>query len=367
MVDIRELARQSGVSVATVSRALNGHPEVSAATRQRIVDLADRLGYQPSQAARALVRGRSDMIGLIWDTSYEAEGRRQPFLQDMLTGVKRALSNSGYHLMLLSTVASRTEAADVEAYVRVARQHRLAAVLLMGIDEHHPAVTALVDAAEVPCVGLDLPVHGPRATYVTSDNRVGAARAVRHLHSLGHSRIATITGPMDLMPATERLDGYRYELARLGLPYSPEYVRNGDFFLASGYRCAQELLALPSPPTALFAAGDEMAIGALQAALDAGLRVPEDLAVVGFDDVEAAGLVRPGLTTIAQDREGLARAAVGALRDLIDQPRTAARQAAGGAGGGGDEAPQPASVTLPPPRIVATKLLVRASCGGTAP
>lgn len=415
MVDIRELARQGGVSVATVSRALNGHPEVNARTRQRIIELAARLGYQPSQAARALVRGRSDMIGLIWDTSYEAEGRRQPFLQDLLTGVKRALSNSGYHLLLLSTVpvlpggvtaspdspsrgsgapaavpAARgrrrtsetaeadpetgSEAAseskdpasdaprtggsatnpprpevDVDAYVRVARQHRLAAVLLMGVDEHHPAVTALVEA-EIPCVGLDLPVRGPRATYVTSDNRVGATRAVRHLHRLGHTRIATITGPMDLMPAVERLAGYRLELARLGLPERPEYIRHGDFFLASGYRCARELLALDEPPTALFAAGDEMAIGAMRAAYDAGLSVPEDLAIVGFDDVEAATLVRPALTTVVQDREGLSVAAVDALRELIDSPVAVATE-------DGTPAVRPAH------RIVATRLEVRESCG----
>lgn len=349
MVDIRELARQSGVSVATVSRALNGQPDVNAETRARIVALAERLGYRPSQPARALVRGRSDLVGLIWDTGYETEGRRHPFLQDLLTGLKRALGNTGHHLILLTPMrdASRQDI-DVESYLRTVRQHRLAGVLLMGVDERHPAVTALVDA-EVPCVGLDLEVRGPRATYVTSDNRVGAAHAVRHLHELGHTRIATVTGPMDLMPSVERLAGYRYELARLGLPYRPEYVAHGDFFLDSGNRCAQQLLELPHPPTAAFVAGDEMAIGAIQSLLDAGRAVPGDLAIVGFDDVESASLVRPALTTVAQDREALAIAAVEALHELIAVPERSRRQ-------GGAE-------VWPAHRIVSTRLVVRGSCG----
>lgn len=349
MVDIRELARQSGVSVATVSRALNGQPDVNADTRARIVALAEQLGYRPSQAARALVRGRSDLVGLLWDTGYETEGRRHPFLQDLLTGLKRALGNTGHHLILLSPIPTGGADSDVEVYLRTVRQHRLAGVLLMGVDERHPAVTALVDA-EVPCVGLDLEVRGPRATYVTSDNRVGAALAVRHLHELGHTKIATITGPTDLLPSVERLTGYRYELARLGLPYQPEYVVHGDFFLDSGALCAERLLALPDPPTAVFVAGDEMAIGAIRAVLDSGRSVPDDLAVVGFDDVESASLVRPALSTIAQDREALAVAAVEALHELIAVPERESR------------APS-AAATWPAHRIVATRLVVRGSCG----
>jgi hypothetical protein len=219
----------------------------------------------------------------------------------------------------------------------------------MAVDPHHPAITALV-AAQVPCVGLDLPVRGPRATYVTSDNRRGAATAVRHLHGRGHRRIATITGHLHMLPAAERLAGYRYEVARLGLPYRKEYVVQGDFFLPSGYECMGRLLRLAEPPTALFAAGDEMAIGAMHAIADAGLRVPEDVAIVGFDDIEAASLVRPALTTIAQDRRAFGAAAVAALVDAMaaggevdDAPGAALAGGRGPgpglAGGEGDHAP----------------------------
>jgi LacI family transcriptional regulator len=344
MVDIRELARISGVSAATVSRALNDRAEVSPRTRARILELATELGYMPSQPARTLVRKRSDTIGLIWDTGYDRDGRRHPFLQDLLVGLKRPLSDAGHHMMLLATAESD---AGVDAYLRATRQHSLDGIVLMGVDEGHPAITALVEAG-VACVAVDLPLHGPRATYVSSDNRTGAATAVAHLHAMGRRRIAMVTGPLNLMPASERLAGYRYQSARLGLPYRPEYVQNGDFFLASGYEATRRLLALPEPPDAVFAAGDEMAIGAMHAIFDAGLSVPADIAVVGFDDIESASLVRPGLTTIAQNPRAICVSAVDALLAII--------------GDTGDHDPQ----AVPQPRILPTELVIRTSCGSPA-
>jgi LacI family transcriptional regulator len=338
MVDIRELARLSGVSPATVSRALNDRAEVSPQTRARIMELAEQLGYSPNQPARTLVRRRSDMIGLIWDTGYTTQDRRHPFLLDLFVGIKQTLVESGYHLMVLST-AGAARPTDVDLYLRAAQQHSLAGVIMMGVDATHPAITALVDSG-TPCVGIDLPLHRNRTTYVTSDNRAGAAGAIRHLHDLGHTAIATITGPLDLMPATERLAGYRYEMARLNLTPDPRHIVTGDFFLASGYEAARRLTELSTPPTAIFAAGDEMAIGALHALADAGLRVPHDMAVIGFDDIEAAALLRPTLTTVAQDRLALGAGAVEALLDALD-------------GDGATHAPLQ----------VSTRLVVRDSCG----
>jgi LacI family transcriptional regulator len=343
MVDIRELARRSGVSAATVSRALNDRAEVSPQTRARILELAAELGYSPSQPARTLVRKRSDTIGLIWDTGYERDGSRHPFLQDLLVALKRPLSDAGYHLMLLATAESE---AAVDTYLRAARQHSLDGVILMGVDEGHPAITAVVEAA-VPSVAVDLPLRGPRTTYVSSDNRTGAATAISHLYALGRRRIAIINGPVSMMPASERLAGYRYQSALLGLEYRPEYVAHGDFFLASGYDATRALLALREPPDAIFAAGDEMAIGAMHAIFDAGLSVPRDIAVVGFDDIETASLVRPALTTIAQAPKDLCTSAVDALLTII--------------GEGDNEVP-----AVPQPRILPTRLVVRSSCGASA-
>ena len=246
------------------SRALNGRPDVSPRTRDRIVALAREIGYQPNQQARSLVRRRSDLVGLVWDTGYAAAGARHPFLADVLVGLKIALTRTSYHLMLISTPGPE-ESLDGQVFVRAARQHNLEGAILMGVDEQSPAVTGLIATGQ-PCVGIDLPLTGPAASYVTSDNRGGAAAAVAHLYRLGHRRIATVTGPMHLMPAIERLSGYRYQCARFGLAYRPEYVEHGDFFLDSGRSCMERLLALPEPPTAVFVAGDEMAVGALHAA-----------------------------------------------------------------------------------------------------
>lgn len=336
-ITLRELARRSGVSTATVSRALNGRADVSQATRERIRRLAGELGYAPNEPARTLVRRRSDTIGLLWDTGHESRGLHHPFLQGLLSSVRTALSDAGYHLMLLTTAGP--DDPDT-TYVQAVRRHSLEGVIAMGRPADDRALRALA-ASGIACAGLDVALDGPRTVSVASDNAAGAAAAVAHLHSLGHRRIATVTGPPELAPAAERLAGFRAACARLALPLPEEYVVTGDFFLDSGRDAVRRLLALPDPPTALFAAGDLMAIGALHAAADAGRSVPGDLAVVGFDDIDAATLVRPALTTVAQDHRGLGTAAVAALSDLL-----------------GPEHPPPL-----PPRVLPTRLVVRGTCG----
>ena len=334
-MDINELARRGGVSAATVSRALNGRAEVSAETRRRILELAEELGYHPNASARTLARQRSNTVGLIWDTGYRSGGQRHPFLQDLMVGLKEALSARGYALILLPIPADDRP----EAYLRLARAHNLEGVLVMGIDERTPQVEALVAAADLPCVAIDLAVSGPRSSYVTSDNHSGAAAAVEHLYRLGHRRIATITGPLDMKPSAERLAGYRNRLAAHRLAEPAGYVVEGDFFPASGFAAMRRLLALDEPPTAVFVAGDAMAVAAIHAADEAGRAVPYDVAVIGFDDIDAAALMRPALTTVAQDIDGFGDAAVSTLATLISRPDPV------------------------PPVVLPTRLVVRESCG----
>ena len=348
VVDLRAVARSSGVSAATVSRALNGRPEVSEATRAHVTETARRLGYQPNQQARTLVRRRSDTIGLIWSTSYvETEGR-QPFLQDLLVGLKMALAEAGYHLMLLSP---QIEDHSPDKFIRAAVQHSLDGVALMAIDEHE-AVDALV-ASGRPCVGLDLPVSGLRSSYVSSDNRAGAAAAVTHLYELGHRRIAMISGPMWMLPGVERVDGFRTAMATLGLDVPSDYIQEGDFFLESGRDCMRRLLALDVVPTAVFVAGDQMAVGAMHVIQDAGLDVPGDISIVGYDDVEIAALVRPALTTVAQDYLGMGHAAVALLAQLMEYETT-------------DPSAEEGQFPFPP-RLLPGKFTIRESSGPVPP
>ncbi|MEU8637403.1 LacI family DNA-binding transcriptional regulator [Amycolatopsis sp. NPDC048633] len=346
MVTAREIAQLCGVSVATVSRVFNRPATVSTTTREHVERVARELDFSPNESARALSRQRSAMVGLVWDTDHRRPGWRHPFLQDLLLGLKSALSSHGYHLLMLATSDDARDRnpgvslADPIGYVSMTRRHHLAGLVLIDSGTDAEAFTAFAQSG-LPCVALDVALAGPRATYVTSDNAAGAAEAIRHLATLGHDRIATITGPRGNAPAAARTEGYLRGLAEAGLPVREDFVVTGDFYRESGFVGMRRLLARKDPPTAVFAASDEMAVGALLAARAAGLRVPADLAVVGFDDIEVASLVDPALTTVAQDKPGFGTAAAGALLAMIDN----------------SGAPEP--VRLP------TKLVVRDSCGAT--
>jgi LacI family transcriptional regulator len=338
---IREVAKLSGVSVSTVSRVFNGYGDVSAATKERVLETARSLDYAPSAAARTLVRQRSQLIGVVLFTGREHPDIGHPFFQDVLVGLKRGIGSRGYDVLLFATEQPGSSGDGAHSYLRRARHHRVDGIVLMGVDRDDPEVTKLLEA-QIPLVGVDLDVAGPSATNVASDSVGGARLAVRHLHGLGHRRrIATIAGPQDSKPGADRLVGFRAELQALGLESRPEYEQIGDWYTESGEQAMRKLLALPEPPTAVFAAADLMAVGAIKAARAAGLRVPGDLAVVGFDDIQLASLLDPALTTIRQDKVGVGRAAARALLEQIENPETT-----------------PAALTLP------VELVVRTSCGG---
>jgi len=308
----------SGVSIATVSRVLNDYDDVAAETRERVLKLARDLEYTPTAAARTLVTQRSRVIGVVLFTGEGHPDLQHPFFQEVLVGLKHRVGGSGYDLLLFANDVSEN-GTGANSYLNRSRHHHVDAVALMGVDARDPEVQRLT-SSNIPCVGVDLDVIGRRTGYVISDNDEGARLAVRHLHELGHTRIAVITGMTTTRPGVDRLIGYRAELEALGLPYLDDYVREGDFYFPSGYAGMQALLDLDEPPTAVFAASDVMAVGAIRAAQERGLRVPQDLAVVGFDDIQLAQLAHPALTTIRQDKVGLGAAAGDALLRMLERP-----------------------------------------------
>src|SRR4051812_41623482 len=307
IANIREIARLSGVSVATVSRVLNDSANVSEELRERVLGHAERLDYVPSAAARTLVGGRSQLIGVVVNTGTGHPDLKHPFFQDVLVALKDELGAHDYDLLLASK----------QSFLRSALEHRVDGLVLMGVDRNAAEVGTVL-ARRIPTVFVDLQLRGDRAGYVTSDNVMGGQLAVAHLAALGHSRIATITGLLHTTPGGDRLRGYREGLRTNALTERPEYVREGDFYPDSGSVQMQALLALPEPPTAVFAASDDMAMGALAAIAEAGLSVPGDVSLVGFDDDEHAPLLRPPLTTVRQDKPALGAAAGAALMELID-------------------------------------------------
>ena len=340
MTSIREVAERSGVSVSTVSRVFNGYDDVSQATRDRVLASARELDYAPSAAARTLVTQRSQIVGVVLFTGDEHPDIHHPFFQGVLVGLKQGIGSLGYDLLLFATEQPGTERGREHSYLRRARQHRVDGIVLMGVERDDPEVDKLV-RSQIPVIGVDLDVSGTRTSHVTSDNVGGARLAVRHLHELGHTRIATIAGPQNTKPGADRLLGYRAEVRALGLHGRLAYETEGDFYSDSGGAAMRRLLALREPPTAVFAASDMMAVGAIRVAQSAGLRVPEDIAVVGFDDSQLAELVDPPLTTIRQDTVGIGAAAGRALVEQIENPDVT-----------------PPVLTLP------VELVVRASSGG---
>jgi LacI family transcriptional regulator len=343
---IREVAKRSGVSVATVSRVLNGYSDVAAGTRQRVMAAARTLDYTPNSAARRLVRRRSQLIGVVLETLEPHPDLQHPFFLEVLVGLKHTLGADGYDVLLFAHEQPGHGGAP-DGFALRARHHGVDGIVALAVDDaDEPELQKLI-AAGTPVVAVDHAIAGPRASYVASDNLGGARLAVRHLHGLGHTRIATITGLPHTKPAADRLLGYRAELQELGLPHRPGYEAVGDFYVESGEAGMRSLLALDEPPTAVFAASDMMAVGAIKAAEEAGLRCPDDLAVVGFDDIQLAELVSPALTTVRQDKRGLGAAAARSLAQLID-----------------DAGAAPHVAVLP------VELVVRESCGaakGVAP
>jgi LacI family transcriptional regulator, galactose operon repressor len=308
---IRDVAERAGVSIATVSRVLNDKADVSGQTRDRVREVARSLGYSADRSARALVTQQTRVVAIVVGDNAGHRDLSLIFFGKVLAAISHRLAQSSYDALLL-------QPRDIDL------NHRVDAAVLIGVDEDDALVAELA-ARQVPLVGVDVRCAGVRAAYVGSDHAGGVRLALAHLHALGHRRIAHLAGAANTVAGSERLDAFRREAERLGLELPDEYVRSGDFSSASGYREACALLALPVRPTAIVAASDLVALAALQAIRDAGLEPGSDVAVVGFDDLEAAALAYPPLTTIRQDRQELGTLAATRAIELIEEPQAAAR------------------------------------------
>ena len=290
-----EVARRAGVSAATASRVINGSPRVSPAARSAVQDAIAALGYIPNRAARSLVTRQTDTIALVLS---EPEERifAEPYFSAMVRGISSALSETQMQLVLLM-IQSPRERAKVERFVT---QGHVDGVVLISLHSGDPLPQQLA-GANIPTVLAGRPTGNTGfVSYVDADNRGGGRLAVEHLLSTGRTRIATVTGPMDMGAAVDRFDGYCDALRSAGIRPVKSLVEAGDFSDPSGELAMAELLARNPDLDAVFVASDPMAMGALRALEAAGRRVPEDVAVVGFDDIPMATYTRPALTTVRQ-------------------------------------------------------------------
>jgi LacI family transcriptional regulator len=312
---IRDVAHQAGVSIATVSRVLNDRSDVSAQTRERVRTAATSLGYKVDPAGRALASQQTRLVAVVVGDNSGHRDLSLIFFGKVLAAISRRLAQSGYEPLLLQAADRRGELSPLDAGFG----HRFDAAIVIGVDDDDPLIASFAES-RLPLVGVDVRSGSARAAFVGCDHDEGVRLAVAHLHALGHRRIAHIAGGVNTVAGADRRDAFRPAVERFGLELPDAYVRSGDFSSASGYRETCELLALPTPPTAIVSASDLMALAALQAIWDSGLRPGHDVAVVGFDDLEAAALAHPPLTTIRQDRQALGTLAATRAIELIEHP-----------------------------------------------
>lgn len=287
---INDIARLAKVSKKTVSRVLNESPFVKEETRERIATIMRDIGYEPDPQARGLAFRRSFLIGLIYDNP------NAQFVVTMQAGLLEGLRGSGFELVVHP--CDRSSPAfmdDVRAFVE--RQKLFGVVLLPPVSENNQ-LTSLLDSLGCKYVRVASAVIDAPARLVSTDDRLATAEAARHLADLGHSRIGLIEGPPGFRSRTERRAGFEEALKERGLRLDPKWIVDGAYTYASGVAGARQILSGADRPTAIFACNDEMAAGVYEVARDLGLRVPEDLSIVGFDDTPMSARLWPPLTTI---------------------------------------------------------------------
>ena len=309
-ITIVDVAAEAGVSFGTVSRVMNNDIHVKKETRERVLETMQRLGYVANRQARSLAGGKSNSIGVL------VPDLGTGYIGEIIRGIDAELSLTDLDLILYTTHRTATKEANYVANLATGMVDGLLLVLPRSPADFIGNLTQ----RNFPFVLIDHQGAGRDCPAVGATNWQGAYNATEYLIKLGHQRIGFITGSMDLGCAVDRLDGYRSALRTYHIPESPELIYQGTFFQPDGYAGASALLDLPLPPTAIFASNDVMAMGVMDAVRNRGLRIPDDISIVGFDDIPQTSLIRPAMTTINQPLEKMGRVATQMLLDLLEHP-----------------------------------------------
>lgn len=304
---IKDIARLANVSHSTVSRALRGSPLISAETTEKIRKIAEQSGYRASAAARSLVTQRSHTIGVV------VTNIADPFAAEVVLGIDDAADEQEYSIILANSRAHPNRELRV---VRTFEERRVDGIIVTS-SRVGGTYAEMLEASQVPIVLLNNQHPSEFMHSVMIDNPSASLAAARYLVELGHRRIAYIGDRFGVQSDSERFGGYKEALENAGLPFNPEYVVHGDGRSEGGYEAAAQLLSLKNRPTAVFCYNDMTALGALGAIRAQGLRVPEDISVVGFDDLFVAQVSNPSLTTIRQPMREMGRLAFSTLLKLL--------------------------------------------------
>lgn len=302
-----EIAERAGVSVSTVSRALTGSDVVNSGTRSRVEAAAEELGYTINQVARSLRTQKTWLVlALVPDIG-------NPFYSYVLSGIEEEAHRLGYSVLIGNVAGSEARA---RRYGERMSSGAADGVILMTGKLPEPAWLDRPGAAGLPLIALCERIDEVDIPFVGVDDQAAGAEMTRELFRLGHRRIAHVTGPLSSTAARDRFAGYLQALEAGGMPFDPSLVAHGDFTIDGGYLCATRLCKVSHPPSAIFCANDEMAIGAINALRDRNLRVPEQISVAGCDGLELGGKYFPPITTMEQPRSALGAAAMTILHDM---------------------------------------------------
>lgn len=308
MATIKDVAKEAGVSVATVSRTFSGTQHVSPAVRERVAAAAESLSYRPNAIARSLRARNTRTLGLV------IPNVGNPFFTRMARVVEDSARERGYSLIFGNTDEDPEKEAE---YLDVLMEKRVDGLIVSPARATSPQLEEIVRDG-MPVVFLDRYVRGIEAPVVRADGRRAVDELVEHLVRFGHERLAIISGPPETVPGRERLDAFLDGAGERGAPVSEGRIKVGSFRRESGFKAMRELLDLDEPPTAVFAANNLMALGALQALKRAGLKAPEDISFASFDDVSWFELVEPPMTAIAQPVGELGTAAARMLPEIVE-------------------------------------------------
>lgn len=333
---LEDIARQTGVSRSTVSRVVNNQPNVREGVRQRVLDAIRETGYHPHAAARTLASQHSSTLGLILPHSVSFFFT-DPYYAHLTKGIAQACNQYGYTLALF-LVSSKEDEETI--FPRVCRRGMLDGVMVQSGHHGDQGIIGRMVDVSMPLVVLGRPFRSDNVSYIDIDNINAAYNAVNHLARLGRKRIGTIAGPANSTVGLDRLEGYRKAMTERGLDVDEHLIIEGDFTEAGGYYAMQKMIL--ASPDAVFAASDVMALGAIHAIRDAGLRIPDNIAVVGFDDLPLATLSDVQITTVRQPVVQFGIKAVETLIDQIENGNTSPRRI-----------------------IMDTELVIRETCGSS--
>jgi LacI family transcriptional regulator len=316
MANIKDVALHAGVSVTTVSHVVNGTRFVSEVARQRVEAAVRELGYVPSAVARSLKHNTTRTFGMV------IPNNSNPYFAEIIQGVEARCFAAGYNVILCN---SNDDPERQAAYLRVLAEKRIDGLIFV-VTGSDAVVRATLGGINTPLVLLDREVSGVSSDLVEVNHVLGSQMATEHLLELGHPRVACISGPPGLSPSSQRRAGWKDALEKAGVERKESDLARGDFTARGGYLAMQTLLKRRPRPTAVFACNDLMAVGALTAAREAGIAVPQQLSIVGFDDIELAAFSAPPLTTVAQPKLEIGTLAAELLLERVSASRSESRR-----------------------------------------